>query len=598
MSVTVSMPKLGLTMTEGTVQEWKKNEGDSVAKGDILLVVATEKLTYEIEAPEEGVVLKILVQTGQTVPVGSPLGIVGAAGESVETPGSATVDAKDQEETAEDVPPRKPQQEAVPSSVPEPVVHSATSELPGKKKVVVIGGGPGGYVAAIRAAQLGGDVTLVEKARLGGTCINVGCIPTKALLHASEVLETIRNGAAIGIDAGSPVVDWSRVHEHKNAIISQLVKGIHGLLGSNGVSLLQGEGSFLDEKTLAVRTGKGTEKIQGDVFIIASGSEPVSPPIPGIDLEGVIDSTGALELQDIPSSMVIVGGGVIGIEFASLYKSFGCDVTIIEMLPDILPGADREVASTMRRIFERKGITIHTGSRVSSLAVKGGSLTVTANLEGEEKTLKAEKVLVAVGRRPLTGKLNLEAAGVRSEKGRIQVDEHQRTNKRNIYAVGDCCSPIMLAHVAMREGIVAAENIFGQAVKMDHLTTPGCVYTSPEVAWAGMTEEQARSEGKGVRTGIFPLVANAKSLTLGETSGMIKIIADEKYGEILGVHIIGPRATDLITEGALALRLEATLEEIADTIHAHPTVGEAMAEAANVALGMGIHISSAKGKKK
>ena len=598
MSVTVSMPKLGLTMTEGTVQEWKKNEGDSVAKGDILLVVATEKLTYEIEAPEEGVVLKILVQTGQTVPVGSPLGIVGAAGESVETPGSATVDAKDQEETAEDVPPRKPQQEAVPSSVPEPVVHSATSELPGKKKVVVIGGGPGGYVAAIRAAQLGGDVTLVEKARLGGTCINVGCIPTKALLHASEVLETIRNGAAIGIDAGSPVVDWSRVQEHKNAIISQLVKGIHGLLGSNGVSLLQGEGSFLDEKTLAVRTGKGTEKIQGDVFIIASGSEPVSPPIPGIDLEGVIDSTGALELQDIPSSMVIVGGGVIGIEFASLYNSFGCDVTIIEMLPDILPGADREVASTMRRIFERKGITIHTGSRVSSVAVKGGYLTVTANLEGEEKTLKAEKVLVAVGRRPLTGKLNLEAAGVRSEKGRIQVDEHQRTNKRNIYAVGDCCSPIMLAHVAMREGIVAAENIFGQAVKMDHLTTPGCVYTSPEVAWAGMTEEQARSEGKGVRTGIFPLVANAKSLTLGETSGMIKIIADEKYGEILGVHIIGPRATDLITEGALALRLEATLEEIADTIHAHPTVGEAMAEAAHVALGMGIHISSAKGKKK
>ncbi len=598
MSVTVSMPKLGLTMTEGTVQEWKKNEGDRVAKGDIVLVVATEKLTYEVESPGDGVLLKIMVPTGQSVPVGAPLGVIGAAGESFETPGSATVDAKDQEETAEDVPPRQAQQEGVPSSVPEPVVASEPPSVSGKKKVVVIGGGPGGYVAAIRAAQLGGDVTLVEKARLGGTCINVGCIPTKALLHASEVLETIRSGAAIGIDAGSPVVDWSRVQEHKKAIISQLVQGIHGLLGSNGVRLIQGEGSFVDERTLAVRTDKGTEKVQGDFFIIASGSEPVSPPIPGIGLEGVIDSTGALELQEIPSSMVIVGGGVIGVEFASLFNSFGCDVTIIEMLPDILPGADREVASKMRRIFEKKGIKIHTGSRVSSLDRKGGSVSVTADLEGEEKTLEAEKVLVAVGRRPLTGKLNLEAAGVRSEKGRIQVDEHQRTNKRNIYAVGDCCSPIMLAHVAMREGIVAAENIFGQAVKMDHLTTPGCVYTSPEMAWTGMTEEQARSDGKGVRTGIFPLVANAKSLTLGETSGMIKIIADEKYGEILGVHIIGPRATDLITEGALALRLEATLEEIADTIHAHPTVGEAMAEAAHVALGMGIHISSAKGKKK
>lgn len=597
MSVTVSMPKLGLTMTEGTVQEWKKNEGDSVEKGDILLVVATEKLTYEIEAPEEGTVLKILVQTGQTVPVGSPLGIVGAAGESVETPVSATVGVKDQEETAEDVPPRKVQKEPVPSRVAEPVVSAGPSSVSGKKKVIVIGGGPGGYVAAIRAAQLGGDVTLVEKVRLGGTCINVGCIPTKALLHASEVLETIRSGAAIGIEAGSPVVDWGRVQEHKNAIISQLVQGIHGLLGSNGVRLLQGEGSFVDEKTLAVRTDKGTEEVQGDFFIIASGSEPASPPIPGIDLEGVIDSTGALELQEIPSSMVIVGGGVIGVEFASLYNSFGCDVTIIEMMPDILPGADREVAGTMRRILERKGIKIHTGSRVISLDEEGSSVSVTANLAGEKKTLKAEKILVAVGRRPLTANLNLEAAGVRSEKGRIQVDEHQSTNKRNIFAVGDCCSPIMLAHVAMREGIVAAENIFGKAVQMDHLTTPGCVYTSPEMAWVGMTEEQARNEGKSVRKGVFPLVANAKSLTLGETSGMIKIIADEKYGEILGVHIVGPRATDLITEGALALRLEATLEEIADTIHAHPTVGEAMAEAAHVALGMGIHISSAKGKK-
>jgi len=596
------MPKLGLTMTEGTVQEWKKNEGDSVAKGDIVLVVATEKLTYEVESPGEGIVLKKLVSAGQSVPVGAPLGVIGAAGESFEVPESSAAEVKDQKEVQEEVHeeahPEKTQKEDVLSKGPDPVVSSFPSSLPEKKKVIVIGGGPGGYVAAIRAAQLGGDVTLVEKARPGGTCINAGCIPTKALLHASEVLETIRNGATIGIDAGSPVVDWGRVQEHKNAIISQLVQGIHGLLGTNGVSLLQGEGSFVDEQTLAVRIGKGTENIQGDVFIIASGSEPVLPPIPGIDLEGVIDSTGALELQDIPSSMVIVGGGVIGVEFASLYNSFGCDVTIIEMMPDILPGADREVASTMMRIFERKGITIHTGSKVKSLTKKGGFVGVAANLAGEEKILEAEKVLVAVGRRPLTGNLNLEAAGVRSEKGRIQVDEHQRTNKRNIFAVGDCCNPIMLAHVAMREGIVAAENIFGQAVKMDHLTTPGCVYTSPEMAWVGMTEEQALNEGKNVRKGVFPLVANAKSLTLGETSGMIKIIADEKYGEILGVHIIGSRATDLITEGALALRLEATLEEIADTIHAHPTVGEAVAEAAHVALGMGIHIASAKGKPK
>ncbi len=585
------MPKLGLTMTEGTVQEWKKNEGDTVARGDIILVVATDKLTYEVESPEEGILLKILVQGGQVAPVGSPLGAIGVAGESVELPEPAVADQKSTENVPEErVAVLKDQKGITSASQPEKIVPATPKALQGKKKVVVLGGGPGGYVAAIRAAQLGGDVTLVEKARPGGTCVNVGCIPTKVLLRASEVLETIRNAAATGIDAGSPVVDWSKIQEQKRGVVSQLAQGVSGLLGANGVNILRGEGSFLDENTLEVRTENGKEKIGADVFIIASGSEPVSPPIPGSNLEGVIDSTGALELQKIPSSLVIVGGGVIGVEFASIYNSFGCDVTVIEMMPDILPGADREVAGMMRQILEKKGIRVFSDSRVNSIARQEGSMLVSATLNGEDKALMAEKVLVAVGRRPLTRNLNLEGAGVRSEKGRIQVDRFQRTNRENVYAVGDCCSPIMLAHVAMREGIVAAENIFGKELKMDHLTNPGCVYTSPEIAWVGMTEEQARKDGREVRIGKFPLLANGKSLILGETDGMIKIIADDRFGEVLGVHIIGPRATDLITEGALALRLEATLEEIADTIHAHPTVAEAMAEAAHVGLGMAVHI--------
>lgn len=599
MSAILAMPKLGLTMTEGSIQEWKKSEGDSVEKGEIVLVVATEKLTYEIAAPESGLLIKILVSVGKSVPVGTTLGVIGESGEKFEI--TETGQDIGVSEKTERISGKKPGSE--PGIEPGTAAKSESGNPKslqvsgnGHKQIVVIGGGPGGYVAAIRAAQLDGDVTLIEKDRLGGTCVNVGCIPTKTLLHASRVLETIRQGSEIGIVAGAPRVDWKEIQKHKDQAVSQLSQGIQALLAANGVKILKGEASFVDDRTLSVDSGRGSTKIQADVFIIAAGSEAVSPLIPGIANSGVINSTEALSLPKIPSSMLILGGGAIGVEFASFYSTFGCKVTIIEMLPSILPGADPDASSMIRRIMESRGVSIHTDSLIESIEKKDSSLLVRVNLPGETKTIEAEKVLVAAGRRPFTKHLNLESAGIRNEKGRILVDEYQRTNKRHIFAVGDCSTPFMLAHVAMREGIVAAENILGESRKMDYLSTPGCVYTFPELAWVGLTEDQARQSGHNVRTGIFPLIGNAKSLILGETRGMVKIVADDRYGEILGVHIVGPRATDLIMEGAIALTLEATLDEITRTIHPHPTISEAMAEAAHVWLGMPIHIPPAADK--
>ena len=580
----ITMPKLGLTMTEGTVQEWKKNEGNPVEKGEIILIVATDKLTYEVEAPESGELLKIAVQAGKTVPVGAVLGAIGEAGETVDIPGGAEEEVHPVSQSIE-----KPLEEAPAAgkAAEKPVLAALPA---GTKSIVVIGGGPGGYVAAIRAAQLGGKVTLVEKNRVGGTCVNVGCIPTKALLHAAETLESIRSAPGLGIDAGPCSVDWARIQEYKNQVVAQLFEGVKSLLTANGVALEEGAACFVDERTVEVTSAQGVNRLSPDAFIIASGSEPSLPPIPGIDLEGVVTSTEALSFDRIPESIAIIGGGVIGVEMASIYNSFGSSVTVIEMLPRILPGTDGEAATILGKILESKGIIIHTAARVESIEKGSKGLAVKVTLSGEGLSVEAEKVLVAVGRRPYTGCLNLEAAGVGTERGRIVVDSRMRTNRENIYAVGDCCSPVMLAHVAMKEGETAAENIFGRTSSVDYRTNPGCVYTSPELAWAGLTEEEARKQGKDVVTGTFPMIGNAKSLIAGETRGMVKIVAEKKYGEILGVHIVSPRATDFIAEASMAIRLEATLDEMATIIHGHPTFSESIGEAVLAAFGRTLHM--------
>lgn len=459
-----------------------------------------------------------------------------------------------------------------------------------KTKVVVIGGGPGGYVAAIRAAQLGAEVTLVEKENLGGTCLNVGCIPTKALLHSAELYEEAKEGAKYGVIASDVKVDFTKVQERKKAVTKQLVSGVKGLLAANKVKVVNGEASFVNKDTIEVKTEKGTETIKAGKFIIATGSIPAKPPIPGIDSKQCIDSTGALELQEVPKSMVIVGGGVIGVEIATLYATLGCKIVVIEMLDEILPMMDGELTKMIRAKLAKKGVEFYTSTKVMSFKDAGANVEVTVEMkDGSSKVFAGEKALISIGRRTNTATLGLEKAGIVNDRGRITVNDKMETNVPGIYAVGDCIGKIMLAHIASAQGEIAAENALGHNNVFDSKTNPSCVYTKPEFASVGLTEEAAKAQGIEYIVGKFPLAANGRAMIMGE-DGMIKIIAGKKYKEVLGAHILGPRATDLIGELALAIGMEATIDEVIATIHAHPTVAEAIKEAALAVEKRAIHV--------
>ena len=564
------MPKLGLTMNEGTVSEWRKKVGDPVEKGEILLIVATDKLTFEVEAGESGILSEIIVKQGESAVVSAPLARIGDGQDLVPESGA------------------KPDSHAVEKDSDQHGLPEAASSA-GRKRVAVIGGGPGGYVAAIRAAQLGAEVTLIEKNALGGVCLNVGCIPTKVLLHTAEAYTLAKEGAAIGLKTGNVSVDWDGLMARKRAVVDTLVGGVGTLMASNGITVVRGTASFLSPGELSVALNEGgTATLSADSVIISTGSEPVVPPIPGFELDGVITSTEALSLEKLPESVVLVGGGVIGMEFASLFSSFGVKVTVVEMLPGILPMLDGEIVGILRGVLERKGVVFHTSSKVTGVEKKGTGLSVSVETPRGATKLEAEKVLVSVGRRPVTRGLGLEKIGLSMDRSRIKTDKKMETSVKGVYAVGDCASPIMLAHVASREGEVAAENIMGHKTEMDYKTVPNAVYTAPEIASVGLTEKEASEKGFRVKIGRFPLMANGKSLIMNETDGLVKYVVDEKYDEILGVHIIGPRATDLIVEGALALRLEATVDELVTTVHAHPTVGEALLEGALAVRGRSI----------
>lgn len=566
----VTMPKLGLTMNEGTVSEWRKKVGDHVEKGEILLVVATDKLTFEVEATESGTLSEIVAPAGSTVPVSAPIArIGGSVGEL--SPAASNGEAK----------PVREGEQSAPSAAP----------VSRRKRVAILGGGPGGYTAAIRAAQLGAEVTLIEKNVLGGTCLNVGCIPTKVLLHAAEVYRAAKEGELIGLTVGSVDVNWRGLMDRKANVVKTLVDGVAVLMKSHGITVVEGIGTLVSPKEIAVeKKGGARETVQADAIIVATGSEPSVPPIPGFDLDGVITSTEALSLDGLPASVVIVGGGVIGMEFASLFSTFGVQVTVVEMLPEILPMIDGEIVAILKGLLARRGVVFHTTSKVTAVARKGDRLAVSVETPEGLLSLDADKVLVSVGRRPVTKGIGLENIGVAMDRARVRVDGTMATSVPGVYAIGDCASKIMLAHVASREGEVAAESIMGRAVTMDYKTVPSAVYTAPEIASVGLGEKEAREQGFQVKIGRFPLMANGKSIIMNEADGMVKYVVDGKYDEILGVHIIGPRATDLIVEGALALRLEATVDEIVTTVHAHPTVGEALMEGAMAVRGEAISL--------
>ena len=571
MAFEIKMPQLGLTMEEGTVAKWLKQEGDSVKKGDVLLEITTDKLTSEIESEADGVLLKIVAEEGEDVPVKGLLGYIGEAGEQI-----AQASA--------------PAAAPAPTSAPAPA--PAEAKKAGDTSVVVVGGGPGGYVAAIRAAQLGGKVTLIEKNKLGGTCLNVGCIPTKVLLHAAEALTEAKHMDNLGIQVSVNGIDWKAVQSRKEAVTNQLVSGVTGLMKANKIRVIEGTASFASKTALEVVKKDGTkENVPFDKVILATGSVPAVPPIPGVkENAACVDSTGALAFDHVPETLLVIGGGVIGMELATAYSRFGAKVTVVEAMPKLLPMMDGELTAMLRKKMEASGVTILTEAKVQSVEAAPVGAKVQVEVSGKVESFEAEKVLVAVGRRTDTEALGLDKVGIAHDRGRITVNDKMETNVPNIYAIGDCLGKVMLAHVASAQGEVAAENALGETVVYDGKTNPSCVYTDPEFAGVGLTEEKAKEEGIPYQVGKFPLMANGKALIMNGGEGMIKFIIGKEYGEVLGVHILGPRATDLIGECALAIGMEATVDEIYATIHAHPTVTEAVREAALAATKRAIHI--------
>lgn len=458
--------------------------------------------------------------------------------------------------------------------------------------VAVLGGGPGGYTAAIRAGQLGAKVVCIEREpELGGTCLRVGCIPTKAWVQSAHALHQAHETfAKLGVMVGEPQLDFGKANEWKDGVVKQMTGGVASLLKANGVEWVKGTGTFKDANTISV---EGGEDVTFKSAIVATGSFPLRPPIPGLDSPRCVDSTGLLAQTEVPKRIVILGGGVIGCEFASILDRFGSEVTIVEMLDTLIPQEDADAAKELAKAFKKRGIAMNLGKQCTKVDDDGSKLTVHF---GEGETVEADLMLVAVGRGPNVENLGLEAIGVELDKRKgIAADDRRRTIVPHIYAVGDCAGYWQLAHTAFREGEVAAENACGHDAVVDNRAVPRPIYTDPEIAGVGLTEQEARElHGDEVAVGVFPWVANARAVMQNDTVGWVKSIHETKYGELLGLIMVGPHVTDLIEVGTVAIDAESTVETVADGMAAHPTLSEAIKEAGLVALGRAIHLPNKK----
>src|SRR2546426_633581 len=461
--------------------------------------------------------------------------------------------------------------------------------------VAVLGGGPGGYTAAIRVAQLGAKVACIEKEpELGGTCLRVGCIPTKAWVQTAFALrEAEESFAKFGVNVGEATLDFAASNAWKAGVVKQMTQGVAGLFKANGVEWVKGTGRFKDANTIAV---EGGDDVTFKSAVVATGSFPLRPPIDGLDSPRCVDSTGLLAQTEVPRRLVVLGGGIIGCEFASIFARFGSEVTIVEMLPRLIPQEDEDAAKELAKAFGKRGIALHLGKQCKKVEEKGGSLRI---YFGDGETVDADLMLVSVGRGPSVEGLGLEGIGVEFDKRKgIAADEHRRTTLPHVYAVGDCAGYWQLAHTAFREGEVAAENACGHEATVDNRAVPRPIYTDPEIAGVGLTEAEAREQyGDDVATGMFPWVANARAVMQNETAGWVKSIHESRYGELLGLVMVGPHVTDLIEAGVVAIDAEATVETVADGMAAHPTLSEAIKEAGLVALGRAIHLPNRKRAK-
>ncbi len=459
--------------------------------------------------------------------------------------------------------------------------------MAGSFDVVVIGGGPGGYVAALRAAQLGARTAIVEKDRMGGTCLVRGCIPTKALLQSSELYTLAKAGQPFGLVADNVGFDWTAAQKRKASVVDQLVKGVEGLLKAGGVTSIRGAARLAGAGAVDI----SGDRIQAKDIVIATGSAVAKIPLPGAEL--TIDSDQILELKEIPRRLAVIGGGVVGMEFAAMFAALGSKVTVLEMLPQVLAMVDSDLVNVYTKHFAGLGGEIHTDSKVSEVVKQNGGLQVRFSSGGEGGAVDADQVLLAVGRVPYTHGLDAEKAGVKLDRYRVVVDEHLHTDGEGVWAIGDVIGGIMLAHVASYEGVCAVENIAGGSRrKPDYHAAPNCVYTEPEIAHVGLGEKEAKEKGIAVKVGRFPFAASGRALTLGQTEGFVKVVADAESGRVLGAHIVGPRATDLIAEATLAIQNGLTIEQVDLTIHAHPTLPESFMEAALAAQGRAIHVAN------
>ena len=558
----IIMPKAGIDMTEGQIVKWLKKEGDPVTEGEIILEIMTDKTSMELEAEASGVLLKILRHDGDTVPVTEIIGYIGQEGEEIA--------------------PQEPEEEA--SAEEEDAVDKSMTRLEDNYNVIVIGGGPAGYVAAIRAAQHGAKVAIVEKKEFGGTCLNLGCIPTKAYLKSGEIIEGMEMAASRGIvfESTKYKIDMPKVVQHKNSVVKKLTSGVEALLRSNKVDIFKGVAKINKNKDVVV---DGSTVIKGDKIILAGGSKVSRINIPGIDNPNVLTSDDLLALEVLPETLAVIGGGVIGIEMAQAFEALGTKITVIEMMDRIIPSVDNEASELLTKLLKKKGVKIMTSTKITELADKKGKVEVKTE-SGE--SIVADKVLISIGRLP-----DMEGMGdikFEMDRGRIKVDKYMETSVKGIYAPGDVNAIKMLAHVAFRMGEVAADN----AVKGNHRelklhSAPSVVYTHPEVAMVGLTEEGAR-EKYDVRIGRFDFAANGRAMASGDNVGFVKVIADSKYGEILGIHIVGPAAAEIIQQASLLMEMEITVDEVIKTIYGHPTYSEALFEACADVLGEAVHI--------
>lgn len=462
-------------------------------------------------------------------------------------------------------------------------------DFPIEVDTLVVGAGPGGYVAAIRAAQLGQKVTIVDKGALGGTCLNVGCIPSKALIQAGHLADAAKGNDDLGITTENVQVDFSKVQEWKGGVVNRLTSGVESLLKGNKVDIVKGEVYFVDNNNVRVMDEKDSQTYTFKDCIIATGSSPIEiPSFPFSDR--VLDSTTGLALEEIPESLVVIGGGYIGTELGSAYANFGTKVTIVEGAEDILATFEKQMRSVVKKRLKKKGVDIVTNALAKGVDETDDNVKVTYEVDGKEETVEADYVLVTVGRKPNTSELGLEQVGIEvDDKGLIKIDKQCRTNIENIYAIGDIVEGLPLAHKASYEGKVAAEAISGQKSEIDYLGMPAVVFSDPEMASVGYTEQEAKDKGIDIKASRFPFAANGRALSLNDTEGFLKLITRKEDGLVIGGQIVGPNASDMIAEIGLAIEAGMTAEDVALTVHAHPTLGEITMEAAEVALGSPIH---------